>query len=47
MTGRGTVGKMVVAGIKDRDTGRVVAQKLSQTDTTALQGVVRDHLAPG
>ena len=47
MTGRGTVGKTAVAGIRDRDTGRVVAQKLSQTDTAALQGVVRDHLAPG
>ena len=47
MTGRGTVGKTAVAGVKDRDTGRVAAQKLSQTDTAALQGVVRDHLAPG
>ena len=47
LEGRGTVGKTAVAGVKDRETGRVAARKVSQTDAAALQGVVRDHLEPG
>ena len=45
--GRGTVGKAAVVGVKDRDTNRVAARRISQTDATALQGFVRDHAAPG
>ena len=46
-TGRGTVGKAAVAGVKDRKTGRVTARRMEATDTSALQGFVRDNVAPG
>ena len=46
-TGRGTVGKAAVAGVKDRETNRVAARRVSQTNTAALQGFVRAHVAPG
>ncbi len=45
--GRGTVSKAAVVGVKDRESGRVAAQRISQTDATALQGFVRHHAAPG
>ncbi len=45
--GRGTVGKAAVVGVKDRASGRVAAQRISQTDASALQGFVRGHAAPG
>ncbi len=45
--GRGTVGKAAVVGVKDRASNRVSAQRVSQTDASALQGFVRDHAAPG
>ena len=47
LTGRGTVGKAAVAGVKDRETNRVAARRVSQTDATALQGFVREHVEPG
>ena len=47
MTGRGTVGKTAVAGVKDRATNRVAARRVSQTDAAALQGFVREHVGPG
>ncbi len=47
LTGRGTVGKAAVAGVKDRETNRVAARRVSQTDATALQGFVRENVAPG
>ena len=47
MEGRGTVGKAVVAGVKDRATGKVVARKVKGTDKATLQGFVRDTVAPG
>ena len=46
-TGRGTVGKAAVAGVKDRETNQVAARRMERTDATALQGFVRDHVAPG
>ncbi len=46
-TGRGTVGKTAVAGVKDRDTNRVAARVMEGTDATALQGFVRAHVEPG
>ena len=45
--GRGTVGKVAVVGVKDRETGRVVAQPVSRTNAATLQGFVRQHSAAG
>ena len=45
--GRGTVGKVAVVGVKDRETGRVVAQPVSRTNAATLQGFVRKHSAAG
>ena len=47
LTGRGTVGKAAVVGVKDRETNRVTARRVSQTDATALQGFVRENVEPG
>ena len=47
LEGRGTVGKAAVAGVKDRETNRVAARRVSQTDATALQGFVRENVEPG
>lgn len=45
--GRGAVGKAVVAGIKDRKTGKVSAKVVQGTDSVTLQGFVRHHAVPG
>lgn len=45
--GRGRVGKAAVAGVKDKENNRIVARRVSQTDTGALRGFVPDHAAPG
>ena len=42
-TGRGTVGKTPVVGMKDRETGQVKAQVVDHTDTATLQGFVVDN----
>ena len=41
--GRGTVGKVAVAGIKDRDTNKVNAKVVNQTDSATLHGFVVDR----
>ena len=46
LTGRGAVGKTVVAGIKDRDTNRLTARVIAHADAETLQGFVGDHAAP-
>ena len=46
-TGRGTVGKAAVAGVKDRDTNRVIARRMERTDASTLQTFVRENLSPG
>ena len=46
-TGRGAVGKAAVAGVKDRETNRVVARRMEATDASALQTFVREHVQPG
>ena len=46
-TGRGPVGKVAVAGIKDRPTNQVSAKVVEHTDADTLQGFVRNHTAPG
>ena len=45
--GRGTVGKMIVVGAKDRDTNRVSAAVVKGTDAKTLQGFVGNHAAKG
>ena len=47
LTGRGTVGKAAVAGVKDRATNQVAVRRMEATDATALQRFVRDHAQPG
>ena len=44
--GRGTVGKAVVAGIKDRETKQVRAEVVRGTDRDTLQSFVEDHVEP-
>jgi len=46
-TGRGTVGKAAVAGVKDRGSNKVVARVMEATDAGSLQGFVREHVQPG
>ncbi len=44
--GRGTVGKAVVAGVKDRLTKEVRAEVVQGTDRETLLGFVEDHVEP-
>ena len=46
-TGRGMVGKVAVAGVKDRDSNQVSARVMEATKADDLQRFVRDHAAPG
>ena len=46
-TGRGTVGKTAVVGVKDRDSGEVRAEVVQRTDGATLKGFVREHVDPG
>ena len=43
--GRGPVGKVAVAGVKDRATGQVAAAVVPGTDGLTLQGFVQAHVA--
>ena len=45
--GRGTVGKAIVVGAKDRDTNRVSAAVVEGTDAETLQEFVKDHAEEG
>ena len=45
--GRGTVGKAIVIGAKDRETNRVSAVVVEGTDAKTLQGFVGDRAAKG
>ena len=45
--GRGTVGKTVVAGAKDRMTNQVSAQVVESTDSETLQRFVHEHARKG
>ena len=47
LEGRGAVGKVAVAGVKDRATNRVSAKVVEQTDAKTLQGFVRENVKPG
>ncbi len=46
-TGRGTVGKTAVVGMKDRETNRVRAEVVETTDGKTLQGFVESHARAG
>ena len=46
LTGRGSAGKVAVAGIKDRATKQVRAMVVERTDKATLQGFVMAHTAP-
>ena len=46
-TGRGTVGKTAVVGIKDRATKQVRAKVTQRVDSESLQGFVKDNALPG
>ena len=45
-TGRGSVGKTAVVGVKDRATKQVAAKVVNSTNAETLQGFVKDHAAP-
>lgn len=45
-TGRGSVGKTSVAGIKDRDSNQVRAKVVDRTDAKTLQGFIGEHTSP-
>ena len=47
MRGRGTIGKAVVVGMKDRETNEIRARMVEGTGKKTLQGFVRDHAKPG
>ena len=45
--GRGTVGKTAVAGVRDRETGKVSAEVVAKTDRDTLQGFVQGNIIEG
>ncbi len=45
LTGRGSVGKTAVVGVKDRATKHVAAKVVTKPDAKTLQGFVKDHAA--
>ena len=45
--GRGTVGKVAVLGVKDRETNKIHAEPVDRTDAPALVPVVRQRMIPG
>ena len=45
-TGRGTVGKSIVVGMKDRETNAVTATVIGSTDRLTLTGYVAEHVEP-
>ena len=47
LKGRGAVDMTTVAGAKDRETNRIAARVVADTDAPTLQGFVREHAAPG
>ena len=45
--GRGTVGKTPVVGVKDRDTGEIVAMPVADTRKDTLHGFIKETVKPG
>ncbi len=46
LTGRGAVGKTVIAGAKDRKTNRISAKVVEGTDRKTLQGFIAERVSP-
>ena len=46
LKGRGSVGKIAVVGIKDRESNHVSAKVVEHTDAETLQGFVKQHAHP-
>lgn len=46
-SGRGTVGKIPVVGIRDRATGKVVATTVVDTEKATLQSFIKEHIQSG
>ena len=47
LTGRGSVGKTAVAGIKDRKSNRVVARVVPNTKSETMSRFIMEHMEPG
>ena len=47
LTGRGAVGKTAVVGVKDRESNKVAARVVENTDGATLKGFIGEHTAPG
>ncbi len=47
LTGRGPVGKVAIAGIRDRATKQVAAQPVPDTTSETLSGFIADRAVPG
>ena len=47
LTGRGAVGKAAIAGVKDRETGKIVAKHVEANDTPTLVTFVAKQTRPG
>ena len=47
LTGRGAVGKAIVVGTKDRETNKVAARAVENTDGQTLKGFIGEKTAPG
>ena len=47
LSGRGAVGKAIVVGAKDRETNRITARTVENTEGPTLKGFVAEHTAPG
>ena len=47
LSGRGAAGKAIVVGAKDRDSNKVAARVVENTEKPTLQGFVGQHTAPG
>ena len=47
MRQKADLGKSIVAGVKDRTTGKVSARSVADADKTSLQGFVGEHTVPG
>ena len=44
LEGRGIVDKVIVAGVKDRDTNKIKASVVESTDKSTLQGFIQDRV---
>ena len=47
LTGRGAVGKTIVVGTKDRESNKVAARVVANTEGPTLKGFIAEHTAPG